>query len=65
MQCKHCEEPINPNRWCDICRRKLTDQCRTCHEEVAHGQIRNQNFAICNGHPRPENTGKLNQRKRS
>lgn len=45
--CKHCKCGIDNRRKCDTCERIMSDQCKTCHEEVAHGQIRVQNIHIC------------------
>lgn len=45
--CKHCRCRINPAAECEICRKKLKEQCITCHLEVQHDLIFIQNIHIC------------------
>lgn len=42
--CKHCGDEIDPNAECSECKKKLREQCQTCHNEVNHGIIKNQNI---------------------
>ena len=46
LPCKHCGDTVPP--WdCESCEAKVADQCRCCHDEVAHGKIRIQNIHVC------------------
>ena len=57
MICKHCGD--NGAAWtCELCvadgcKKKLgktiKGQCRTCHDELKHGIIKNQNIHLCSG----------------
>jgi len=46
LECKHCECSISGKVACPECGITLSDQCKTCHMEVAHGVIKNQNIHI-------------------
>ncbi len=46
--CRHCKEVLSrEQKECSICDCVPTDQCMTCHQEVAHDKIRVQNIHIC------------------
>jgi len=45
--CKHCGDRISGKEQCEHCDTPLADQCACCHEEVAHGVIRNMNIHLC------------------
>ena len=44
--CKHCQSRISGERKCLECDQTLVDQCLTCHKEVAHDIIVDQNIHI-------------------
>ena len=45
MICKHCKDARRPWK-CDLCDKSITDECYSCHRELAHGVIVNQNIHI-------------------
>ena len=48
MECKHCKDFIS-KRKCSICKEEISDECMTCHIEVAHNKITIQNIHIVGG----------------
>jgi hypothetical protein len=46
FNCKHCKDETSLTT-CSICDKRLTKECLTCHNELAHGIIRNENIHIC------------------
>lgn len=55
--CRHCDDPISGTIACEVCNRKLRDQCWTCHAELAHGRIKNQNIHVCGSGRGPRGDG--------
>lgn len=55
MKCKHCEEEFNDEEDCPKCEKPPENQCLTCHLEVEHGILTNQNIHICGGASPPQN----------
>lgn len=43
FKCKHCGDSIIPTE-CEVCGKKIKNQCSTCHKEAAHDIIKNQNI---------------------
>ena len=39
MKCRYCEETMTEIKLCDICKKKLIDECTECHSEIRHGII--------------------------
>lgn len=48
-KCKHCDD-IVASWLCDRCGKQRIDQCKACHEELAHGVIKNQNIHVVGSH---------------
>jgi len=46
--CKHCGDDA-ANRKCPVCKKEIEQECIECHQEVAHGIIKNQNIHIVGG----------------
>lgn len=46
VRCKHCRDYIDPKQKCDTCKKAMKQQCQTCHNELAHGIVRNHNIQI-------------------
>lgn len=43
-KCKHCEDTIRNDAYCEECSKYMTDQCCSCHNELAHSKIKVQNI---------------------
>jgi hypothetical protein len=44
LKCKHCDDTIPRDAFCDDCKTFLMDQCSSCHDEVVHDRIRCHNI---------------------
>ncbi len=40
LMCRHCDDSISPRAYCDVCNMFLVNQCKTCHNEVAHNVVK-------------------------
>lgn len=43
LRCKHCDDSIKKDAYCEECKTFLTEQCGQCHDEVVHDTIRMSN----------------------
>ena len=48
-ECHHCEQRITYAWHCSVCGCDITNECRTCHNEVAHDIIKVPHISLLFG----------------